>query len=665
MLRIASVLATSMILVVAISTSAQAQTPAPTGPQPLAEGKRLYDVNCANCHGARAQGAVRAGNEISIIAERGGKQPPDLTDPAWDHGATDSAIFTAVKKGVPLGMMPPFEGRLSDVEIRNVVAYVRSLASAQAAPTAATTTAPATAPMPAPTAATPTAPAPAPPTPERTLELADFLELPITGDMSADRVSGVLARGSILRDEPGGRRFFVNDMTGPLYILNKQTKQLTPYLHFDGAGDRAGLFPKFTAARGYAAGLMNFVFDPDYARNGIFYTLHMEDPNTPGEGVKPKAGVAPGLNLAGYTTTPALTSPTASANPQFARDLVVVEWTDRQIGNTTLEGTAREVLRLQVPGLFHPLNEMTFNPAARRGDPDWRVMYLGIGDAGTGERQGPMRMHAQRLDTFQGKILRIIPMLSEHRSTSTVSANGRYRIPNDNPFVSVEGARKEIWAYGLRNPHRLTWYVDPARPREPVLLAFNIGLVSWETVVIIKKGANYGYPLREGTQSMSPTNGMGPLPEDDVIPVQLSDTVTRGTVKPTYAVIAYPHAPGGGDAIANGFVYRGRRIPALRGTLVFGDITTGRIWYAHMKDVLAADDGNPLTLAPLHELGTRLRALSEETYRRRGGQRPSLPGRSAVAGAGRIDLRLAEGSDGELYALTKGDGMIRSFVSVK
>ena len=166
----------------------------------------------------------------------------------------------------------------------------------------------------------------------------------------------------------------------------------------------------------------------------------------------------------------------------------------------------------------------------------------------------------------------------------------------------IEGARKEIWALGLRNPHRLTWYVDPARPREAVLLAFNIGLVSWETVMIIKKGANYGYPLREGTQSMSPTNGMGPLPADDMIPVQVTDTVTRGTVKPTYPVAQYPHGPGGGDAIANGFVYRGKRVPALQGTLVFGDITTGRIWYAQMKEVLAADDGNPLTVAPLHEL---------------------------------------------------------------
>jgi len=104
---------------------------------------------------------------------------------------------------------------------------------------------------------------------------------------------------------------------------------------------------------------------------------------------------------------------------------------------------------------------------------------------------------------------------------------------------------------------------------------------------------------------------------------------------------------------------------ALQGTLVFGDITTGRIWYAHLKEALAADDDNPFTLAPLHELGTRLRALSEETYRRRGGPGNSLPGRGAIAGAGRVDLRLAEDDDGELYVLTKSDGMIREFRSVE
>lgn len=619
------------------------QSGSSTQAEAVSDGKRLYDANCANCHGARAQGAVKEGFDISIITERGGKQPPDLTDSAWDHGSTDTEIIAMVKKGLPQAMMPGYEGTLSDVQVRNVVAYIRSLSSTPAAALATT---------------------PAAQTTVRSLELVDYVELPVTGNMSADRVSGVLARGSIMRDEPGGQRFFVNDLTGPLYILNKQTRQLTTYLNFNGAGTGPGLFPKFTAAAGYAAGLMNFVFDPDYARNGIFYTLHMENVSAPGESAIPKPGVVPGLNLVGYTTSPPLTGPTP-ASATGGRDLVIVEWTDRQINNTTFEGTAREVLRMQLTGLFHPLNEIIFNPAARPGDPDWRVMYLGVGDSGTGERPGPMRMHAQRLDTFNGKILRIIPMLSEHASTSTISENGRYRIPNDNPFVAIEGARKEIWALGLRNPHRLTWHVDPARPREAVLLAFNIGLVSWETVAIIKKGANYGYPLREGTQSMSATNGMGPLPADDTIPLQVTDTVTRGTVKPTYPVAQYPHAPGGGDAIANGFVYRGKLLPTLQGALVFGDITTGRIWYAQMKDVLAADDGNALTVASLHELATDLRPLSEQTFRRRGGRPEGLPGRGAVAGPGRLDIRLAEDNDGELYVLTKGDGMIRAIRSIK
>jgi len=69
-----------------------------------------------------------------------------------------------------------------------------------------------------------------------------------------------------------------------------------------------------------------------------------------------------------------------------------------------------------------------------------------------------------------------VPDLREHTSTSAVSDNGRYRIPNDNPFVMLEGARREIWASGLRNPHRLVWHLAPGGAVEPRLLAFNIGL---------------------------------------------------------------------------------------------------------------------------------------------------------------------------------------------
>ena len=499
--------------------------------------------------------------------------------------------------------------------------------------------------------------------PQLALELQDYAALPITADNTDANTRAQLARVNSLRDEPGGRRFFVNDLNGPLYILDKQTKTFTKYLDFNGLAGRPGLFPKFTYARNFATGLTNIILDPDYARNGVFYTLHMEDPSTPGS-AGPRSGVVGGLDLSGYTTTPAVQTPTV--NGQIDREVVLVEWKDRNIANLTFEGTARELLRVQHPLAPHPLGEMTFNPVARPGDPDWRVMYLGAGDSQSGEQRDSRRLNPQRLDTLVGKILRIIPDLREHTNTSTVSENGRYRIPNDNPFATIDGARKEIWAYGLRNPHRLAWDVDPSRPTSPALLAFNIGLVTWETVDVIHKGANYGYPLREGTQSMSSTNGMAPLPEDDAIPVQISDTVTRGTVKPTYPMIQYPHnRDSGGDAIANGFVYRGKLVPALKDKLVFGDITTGRIWYANRADVIAADDEKPTTVAPVYEIDAGLRRLTEETYRARGGKGDALPGFGAQAGRGRVDLRFAVDNDGELYLLTKSDGMIRKVVGAR
>jgi mono/diheme cytochrome c family protein len=312
----------------------------------------------------------------------------------------------------------------------------------------------------------------------------------------------------------------------------------------------------------------------------------------------------------------------------------------------------------------HPLGEMTFNPVARKGDPDWRVMYLGAGDSGSGDQSDSRRINPQRLDTLVGKILRIVPDLREHAATSTVSANGRYRIPDDNPFATLAGARKEIWAYGLRNPHRLIWDVDPAQPKEPRLLAFHIGLVSWETVVVIRKGANYGWPQREGTQARS-LEGMGPIPADDTIPMQISDTVQGGAVKPTYPVLQYPHRPGGGDAIANGFIYRGSQVSALRDKLVFGDITTGRVWSAERADLLAADDGDPATLAPIQEVDTGLRALVTAAYRARGGKGEELPGAAQISGRGRVDLRFAVDDSGELYVLTKADGMIRKVVGAE
>ena len=502
-----------------------------------------------------------------------------------------------------------------------------------------------------------------------TITLEDFVAMPITGMTSGVGNIGQLARVNVLREEPGGAdRFFVSDLNGPLYILDKKTKAFVTYLDFNGRDARPGLFDKLATSAGFSNGLITFQFDPEYRQNGRFYTLHLEEPGAPGSLV-PDAATVPGLSIAGYSPTEAVPTPGL-----VDRHAVIVEWTDTNIGNTTFEGSAREMLRVQLNSRIHPLGDLTFNPAARPGSDEWGVLYIGCGDGGSGELRNAMRLNPQRLDTLVGKILRIVPDLARHTATSDLSPNGRYRIPRDNPFVAIEGARREVWAYGFRNPHRLAWNVNPQNPARADLIASSIGLHSWETVSIVHKGANYGYSEREGHQRLTNENRTADRPMTDEIPVRVSDTVTRGVVTPTYPVLEYPHTADGGDAIAGGFVYWGTNLPALRGKFIFGDISTGKLWYADYDEMLKADDGNPDTMAARHVLQVRwtppgsgeprvfpaMFPVVLASYQSRGGMDPDLPGTATIAGEGRADIRFAVDGAGELFIISKSDGMIRA-----
>jgi len=508
------------------------------------------------------------------------------------------------------------------------------------------------------------------------VDVEDFLVMPITGSIDGKASNEVLlSRVNTLREEAGGAgRLFISDLNGPLYILDKASKKLSVYLDFNGNEGRNGIFHKLTITQGYGNGLNGFYLDPDYTHSGRFYTTHIEDPALPGSNLPSNASV-PGLNVAGYTTSAAIKTPGPLQN-----EGVLVEWIDSNPSNSTFEGTARELLRVQLNTRSHPMGDLMFNPAARRGDPEWRVLYVECGDGASGESQNTaIRSNPQRLDNLVGKILRIIPDLSEHAATSTVSENGRYRIPNDNPFISVPGARREIWAYGFRNPHRLNWAVDPANPANNRLIANSVGLHTWESVYIVHKGANYGYSLREGNELLKTDNRTAPLPRIDKIPLQIGDAPGEELLVPRYPVIQYGHGPDGGDSIGSGFVYNGRAVPSLRGKYLFTDLTTGRIWYADYKDMLAADDGKPETVAAMHEVRVRwhdphgstnggsevydsMFPIVESAYHARGGKSPHLPGRGELVKGGRADVRFAIDAAGELYLYSKGDGIIRKVV---
>ena len=159
------------------------------------------------------------------------------------------------------------------------------------------------------------------------LEITDYASLPLTGSPDgAGNNAGSLARINVMRQEPAPPgRFFINDLTGPLYIVDPRTKNVTTYLDFNGRGSRSGLFDKLTTDAGLASGFISFEFDPDYVRNGRFYTIHLEEMALPGT-LTPDNQSVPGLDVAGYAADRADRDARA-----VDHEGVLIEWTDSNI----------------------------------------------------------------------------------------------------------------------------------------------------------------------------------------------------------------------------------------------------------------------------------------------------------------------------------------------
>jgi len=133
-----------------------------------------------------------------------------------------------------------------------------------------------------------------------------------------------------------------------------------------------------------------------------------------------------------------------------------------------------------------------------------------------------------------------------------------YRIPGDNPFVELQGARGEIWAYGLRNPWKMSF--DSATGD---LWTGDVGWELWEMVYRVEKGGNYGWSITEGPQSVHQERKRGPTP---ILP-------------PT---MAHPHTES--YSVTGGYVYHGAALPDLVGAYVYGDYVTGKIWGLRFED---------------------------------------------------------------------------------
>jgi hypothetical protein len=455
------------------------------------------------------------------------------------------------------------------------------------------------------------------------VEIREVARLPDTSKLyPANQHRAGWARVNYVRDLADGRRF-ANDTRGFLYLLDSDNN---PSLY----ADVGAVFP-LSFYNGLSAGFTGFKFHPEFTRNGLFYTTHVEramrNPATPDF-------VPPGF-------TP------ADSNFHF----IITEWRALNPAANVFEGSRRELLRIgnAVENARHSMSHLEFNPTARPGEPDYGLLYIHGTDLGFANGGGPNGNNpgqTLRLDSIVGAILRIDPR-SPAESGGTKGL-GDYTIPPINKFAADGDPRTlgEIYAYGFRNAHRFSWDLT-----DGTMFVSDVGSSNIEEINIVREGLNYGWMRREGyfDNGLNRPNGLRnqvfALP-DDILSGERQDEYT-------YPVVVYDHNEG--HSITGGFAYHGR-IPELRGKFVFGDILRGRLFVADLAAMKAADDGIPRTVAPVEEVQLYVRDS--------GGNRSYVTFRELIeaklgATVTRADMLISQSRDGELFITSRQDGTIR------
>jgi hypothetical protein len=412
------------------------------------------------------------------------------------------------------------------------------------------------------------------------------------------------ARMMLLVDEPGTRRLFVNDMRGPLYSISYDGRTVTEYINIDDPA-----WGKDVQSQGRERGFQSFAFHPQFNQRGTpgygrFYTWSDVTDTVPAPDFTPGGG-------------------------GNSHDMVLLEWTARTPDAAKYDGgPPRELLRVEQPFSNHNGGMIGFNPLARPGTPEFGLLYIGLADGGSGG--DPLNL-AQNPAAPYGKILRIDPL-------GRNSANGKYGIPANNPFMSRSGTLGEIFALGVRNPQRFGW--DPANGN---MYMSDIGQNTVEELSPVTAGANLGWNVWEGSFRFS-RGARG-----------VDTTNVRGDAAMTFPVAEWDHTdpilqPRG--AATGVIVYRGSAIPELRGRILFGDVVSGEVFHVSadspprggqdaIRRVLFVQNGEAKTLLEL------IRAKTTEQ-----GRQP----------APRTDLRFGTGPDSQVFLLNKYDGVIRLLV---
>ncbi len=320
------------------------------------------------------------------------------------------------------------------------------------------------------------------------------------------------------------------DGSGRMFIVYQPGKILVVRKGSDGADAREFLNledrqPNFENEDG----LLGLAFHPGFATNGLFYIYYNQK------------------NPADQHSQP-LNFPFRSVVSEFK-----VSATNADLADVKSE---RIIFEVQQPFSNHKGGELVFGPEG--------FLYLGLGDGGAG---GDPFGSGQNTSSLLGKILRIDV---DSRGVSKVgwhTENLQYGIPRDNPFVREPDAgfyaRKEIFAYGLRNPWRFSFDRQTG-----ALWAGDVGQDLWEEVDLIVSGGNYGWSVREGAHHFKP-GPEGARYLEPVMEYTHRENLRSQGLFPDHSL---------GLCVIGGYVYRGKKFPALAGVYVYGDYNLGTIW---------------------------------------------------------------------------------------
>ncbi|MEQ1862743.1 MAG: PQQ-dependent sugar dehydrogenase, partial [Chthoniobacteraceae bacterium] len=356
---------------------------------------------------------------------------------------------------------------------------------------------------------------------------------------------------TIAHVKDGSGRLFVCDQPGIIYIIENGYQLPTPFLDIRSAANVApdnGPGPVVTVNAGYTErGLLGMAFHPGFSDSGSpgfgkFY-LNYSKPY--------QVGVDPGPPVPDHT-------------PNHVT--VIAEFQVSAGDPNVADPTERRLLVFTQPQSNHNGGQLEFGPDGK--------LYIGTGDGGSsndnnvGHTGGAAARptnglgNGQDRTNYLGKILRIDPLDPDAAGPLT------YSIPTDNPFFNdpLPGLKKEIFAYGLRNPWRFCFDARPGGTNR--IFCGDVGQGRIEEINLIVPGGNYGWRYLEGDElpvfsSGAPTNPM-PNPGGPFI-APIAVYAHPGVV------IGNPPLPQLGLSVTGGYVYRGAAIPALRGKYVFGD----------------------------------------------------------------------------------------------